>query len=127
MKITPNNYSSMPKKLRIWSHLLKKSLMENFILCAVTVFLAGAQLDSDFVRLVIVLQCLFTSPVLFNIRPSTLVSGNQPDEKCRMCMRIYIFCLKKKTHTHTHTNKKKNPLANLFVRIYIFSHTNNKI
>ena len=24
------------KKLRIWSHLLKKSLMENFIFCAVT-------------------------------------------------------------------------------------------
>ena len=23
------------KKLRIWSHLLKKSLMENFIFCAV--------------------------------------------------------------------------------------------
>ena len=23
------------KKLRIWSHLLKKSLMENFILCTV--------------------------------------------------------------------------------------------
>ena len=26
----------IPKKLRIWSHLLKKSLMENFIFCAVT-------------------------------------------------------------------------------------------
>ena len=25
----------IPKKLRIWSHLLKKSLMENFIFCAV--------------------------------------------------------------------------------------------
>ena len=25
------------KKLRIWSHLLKKSLMENFIFCAVLV------------------------------------------------------------------------------------------
>ena len=24
------------RKLRIWSHLLKKSLMENFIFCAVT-------------------------------------------------------------------------------------------
>ena len=24
------------KKLRIWSHLLKKSLMENFIFCAVS-------------------------------------------------------------------------------------------
>ena len=107
IKITPNNYSSMPKKLRIWSHLLKKSLMENFIFCAVTVFLAGAQLDPDSVRLVIVLHCLFTSPVLFNIRPSTLVSGNQPDEKCRMCMRIHIFCLKKKTHTHTHTHTHK--------------------
>ena len=26
------------KKLRIWSHLLKKSLMENFIFCAVKIF-----------------------------------------------------------------------------------------
>ena len=26
----------IPRKLRIWSHLLKKSLMENFIFCAVT-------------------------------------------------------------------------------------------
>ena len=26
------------RKLRIWSHLLKKSLMENFIFCAVLVF-----------------------------------------------------------------------------------------
>ena len=25
------------RKLRIWSHLLKKSLMKNFILCSVTV------------------------------------------------------------------------------------------
>ena len=25
------------RKLRIWSHLLKKSLMENFIFCAVSV------------------------------------------------------------------------------------------
>ena len=27
----------MRKRLRIWSHLLKKSLVENFILCAVHV------------------------------------------------------------------------------------------
>ena len=26
------------RKLRIWSHLLKKSLMENFIFCVVTIF-----------------------------------------------------------------------------------------
>ena len=26
----------IPRKLRIWSHLLKKSLIENFIFCAVT-------------------------------------------------------------------------------------------
>ena len=30
------NDASMPRrKLRIWSHLLKESLMENFIFCAV--------------------------------------------------------------------------------------------
>ena len=33
----------------------------------------------------------------------------------RMCMRMYIFCFKKTTHTN-----KKFPLANLFVRNYVF-------
>ena len=28
-------YDQIRRKLRIWSHLLKKSLMENFIFCAV--------------------------------------------------------------------------------------------
>ena len=31
------------RKLRIWSHLLKKSLMENFIFCAVSTVSAGVQ------------------------------------------------------------------------------------
>ena len=39
MKISVKNFFSkcdqIRKKLRIWSHLLKKSLMENFIFCAV--------------------------------------------------------------------------------------------
>ena len=30
-----SKYYQIRKKLRIWSHLLKKSLMENFIFCAV--------------------------------------------------------------------------------------------
>ena len=29
------------RKLRIWSHLLKKLLMENFIFCLVDIFLPG--------------------------------------------------------------------------------------
>ena len=40
MKFSVKNFFSkcdqIRKKLRIWSHLLKKSLMENFIFCAVT-------------------------------------------------------------------------------------------
>ena len=32
-----SKYDQIRKKLRIWPHLLKKSLMENFIFCAVTV------------------------------------------------------------------------------------------
>ena len=32
-----NKCDQMRRKLRIWSHLLKKSLMENFIFCAVYV------------------------------------------------------------------------------------------
>ena len=39
MKFTAEDFFSkcdqIHKKLRIWSHLLKKSLMENFIFCAV--------------------------------------------------------------------------------------------
>ena len=31
----------IPKKLWIWSHLLKKSLLENFIFCAVSQFESG--------------------------------------------------------------------------------------
>ena len=30
-----NKYDKIPSLLRIWSHLLKKSLMENFIFCVV--------------------------------------------------------------------------------------------
>ena len=30
-----SKYDQIRRKMRIWSHLLKKSLMENFILCAV--------------------------------------------------------------------------------------------
>ena len=40
MKFSIKNYSSkydqIRRKLRIWSYLLSKSLMENFIFCAVT-------------------------------------------------------------------------------------------
>ena len=31
-----SKYDLIHKKLRIWSHLLKKSLMENFIFCPVS-------------------------------------------------------------------------------------------
>ena len=30
-----SKYDQMNRKLRIWSHLLKKSLMETFVFCAV--------------------------------------------------------------------------------------------
>ena len=40
------------RNLRIWSHLLKKSLMENFIFCAVIEFL-GVTLDSLIMTLTI--------------------------------------------------------------------------
>ena len=33
-----SKWDQISTKLRIWSHLLKKSLMENFIFCAVSVF-----------------------------------------------------------------------------------------
>ena len=33
-----SNCDQIRRKLRIWSHLLQKSLMENFIICAVCIF-----------------------------------------------------------------------------------------
>ena len=35
------------RKLRIWSHLLKKSLIENFIFCAVSDFCADVPPSQD--------------------------------------------------------------------------------
>ena len=37
MKFSIKDFFSFFRKLRIWSHLLKKSLMENFIFCAVRI------------------------------------------------------------------------------------------
>ena len=45
MKFSINDFFSkcdqIPRKLRIWSHLLKKSLMESFIFCAVSMRLGN--------------------------------------------------------------------------------------
>ena len=52
------------RKLRIWSHLLKKSLMENFIFCAVLVIVSLFKLEKLYrfkyyhTVLKIVLECL---------------------------------------------------------------------
>ena len=46
MKFSIKNFSSkceqIRRKLRIWSHLLEKSLMENFIFCAVVIIIWGS-------------------------------------------------------------------------------------
>ena len=45
MKLSIKDFSSkfdqIRRKLRIWSHLLKKSLIENFIFCTVIIILWG--------------------------------------------------------------------------------------
>ena len=38
------------RKLRIWSHLLKKSLMENFVFCAESIVKRGVDIWSNFLR-----------------------------------------------------------------------------
>ena len=58
------------------------------------------------------LFCLLLSGEIF-------LSPSRPHKS--MCVRIYIFCFKKK-----HTQTKKIPLANLFVRVYVFFHSKNK-
>ena len=51
MKFSIKDYFSkcdqIRRKLWIWSHLLKKSLMENFIFCAVVVFQASVILEAE--------------------------------------------------------------------------------
>ena len=51
MKFSINGFFSkcdqIHRKLRIWSHLLKKSLMENFIFCAVDVYVDNLQLKGS--------------------------------------------------------------------------------
>ena len=39
VKVFFSKCDQIRRKLRIWSHLLKKSLMENFIFCAVIAYL----------------------------------------------------------------------------------------
>ena len=38
------------RKLRIWSHLLKKSLMENFVFCTESIVKRGVDIWSNFLR-----------------------------------------------------------------------------
>ena len=61
----------IPRFMRIWSHLLKKSLMENFIFCAVNVTLQfkvlvlvpwSKVLVTHFVRRNLYLQCSYDCP-----------------------------------------------------------------
>ena len=40
-----NKFDALRLKLRIWSHLLKKSLIENFIFCAVLSFIIDINID----------------------------------------------------------------------------------
>ena len=37
MKDFLSTFDQISRKLQIWSHLMKKSLMENFIFCAMTI------------------------------------------------------------------------------------------
>ena len=58
------------RKLRIWSHLLKKSLIENFIFCAVTI---PTLMDIEFDGLcrknyVALYYCTLTLPEKYNYR-----------------------------------------------------------
>ena len=58
------------RKLRIWSHLLKKSLIENFIFCAVTIpTLMDVELDGlCWENYVALYYCTLTLPVKYNYR-----------------------------------------------------------
>ena len=53
-------------ELRIWSHLLKKSLMENFILCAVNIQLNLSSLYKACIYLALV-KTLFQNNCFFSI------------------------------------------------------------
>ena len=43
-----SKWDQIRSKLRIWSHLLQKSLMENFIFCAVFIVIFKAKIKFEF-------------------------------------------------------------------------------
>ena len=61
------------RKVRIWSHLLKKFLLENFTFCAVNIALPSSMYDKDkgkshiILRRKAVIFCLIVKPVFGNI------------------------------------------------------------
>ena len=90
------------RKLRIWSHLLKKFVMENFIFCAMRVL----QWDS-------------LSPLLFNLIVNTLIN-NVKSEKVECIGYVYQGCLSPKhwfQFTHSENWEKNNQLlCNIFIK-----------
>ena len=87
MKFSNKNFSSkydqIPSKLRIWPHLQKKSLMENFIFCVVC---HEKLIQKTYCRLILILLLTF----LFNFSLSLCFSS-----KCNLCIPPFVleyFC-----------------------------------
>ena len=75
MKIFINDFfikcDQIHRKLRIWSHLLKKSLMENFIFCAV-----------KFLQRVWIIECEFLLGFVQKGPVRSLISGMSSTRAC---------------------------------------------
>ena len=55
MKFSITDFFSKCDQIRIWSHLPKKSVMENLIFCAVILYIHGPGLSKNFLKRFIVL------------------------------------------------------------------------
>ena len=87
------------KKLWIWSHLLKKSLMENFIFCAVDVLIEYSDMKEAIKNpkgiIVIIYKYCFNGVVLQNIMNEVILSSIVK-WAIKTILNLFAFFLRKK-------------------------------
>ena len=83
------------RKLRIWSHLLKKSLMKNFIFCAMSTVSAAKETNKKIAKLslrITLLLCMFLTPYIV---ATNLVRGIIPSQLSynKRSLLELVYCL----------------------------------
>ena len=99
------------KKLWIWSHLLKKSLMENFIFCAVDVLIEYSDMKEAIKNpkgiIVIIYKYCFNGVVLQNIMNEVILSSIVK-WAIKTILNLFAFFLRQRFHAHKNTYKRKS-------------------